>query len=61
MKGCDDEALALMIAGRRQWQRKSERCTDDTLALMKGCDEETLALMKGCDEETLALMIVERR
>ena len=34
MKGCADEALSSMIAGRRRRQRKSEGCTDDTLTLV---------------------------
>ena len=45
MKECADEDLALMIAGRRQWQRELEMCTDDALALMKGCVDKALVLM----------------
>ena len=50
MKGCADKAIALMIAGRRQWQRESKGCTDDALTLMKGCADEALALVIARDE-----------
>ena len=45
MEGCTDEVLALMIVGRRQWQRQSEGCTGDALAMMEGCTNEAFALM----------------
>nr|POE50615.1 hypothetical protein CFP56_00075 [Quercus suber] len=59
MKGCADEALALMITGRRQWQRESERCTDDALALMKGCTDAWLKLMPRQEGQDASLIEID--